>query len=107
MTRSTDFYKVSDEPICDTISKIYPGLIKDVSEMPEDLQSHIRYSNTLFAIQAKMYQRYHMSDVSAFYLNEDKWSISTEIYGQEEKTDRSLTATSMKLPGEGASEKSL
>ncbi len=100
---STDFYKVSDEPICDTISKIYPGLIKDVSEMPEDLQSHIRYSNTLFAIQAKMYQRYHMSDVSAFYLNEDKWSISTEIYGQEEKT-MEPNYYIMKLPGEDGEE---
>ena len=100
---STDFYKVSDEPICDTISKIYPGLIKDVSEMPEDLQSHIRYSNTLFAIQAKMYQRYHMSDVSAFYLNEDKWSVSTEIYGQEEKT-MEPNYYIMKLPGEEGEE---
>lgn len=100
---STDFYKVSDEPICDTISKIYPGLIKDVSEMPEDLQSHIRYSNTLFAIQAKMYQRYHMSDVSAFYLNEDKWSVSTEIYGQEEKT-MEPNYYIMKLPGEDGEE---
>lgn len=83
---STSFYKVTDEPICETISKIYPGLIKDASEMPEDLQKHIRYSNTLFAIQAQIYQRYHMTDVSAFYLNEDRWSIGTEIYGQEEKT---------------------
>ena len=100
---SVDFYKVNDEPICDTISKIYPGLIKDVSEMPEDLHSHIRYSNTLFAIQAKMYQRYHMTDVSAFYLNEDRWSVSTEIYGQDEKT-MEPNYYIMKLPGEDSEE---
>lgn len=100
---STDFYSVADEPICSTISRIYPGLIKDVSEMPEDLQEHIRYSNTLFAIQAQMYQRYHMTDVSAFYLNEDKWSVSTEIYGQEEKT-MEPNYYIMKLPGEESEE---
>lgn len=100
---TTEFYKVTDEPICDTISKIYPGLIKDISEMPEDLSEHIRYSNTLFAIQAKMYQRYHMTDVSAFYLNEDRWSISTEIYGQEEKT-MEPNYYIMKLPGEESEE---
>jgi uncharacterized membrane protein (UPF0182 family) len=100
---STTFYKVMDEPICETISKIYPGLIKDVSEMPEDLQEHIRYSNTLFAIQAQIYQRYHMTDVSAFYLNEDRWSISTEVYGQEEKT-MEPNYYIMKLPGEESEE---
>ena len=60
----------------------------------------LKYS---FAIQAKMYQRYHMSDVSAFYLNEDKWSISTEIYGQEEKT-MEPNYYIMKLPGEDGEE---
>ena len=96
---SVDFYKVSDEPIADTLEKIYPGLIKDISEMPDDLQSHIRYSNTLFNIQAQLYQRYHMSDVRVFYQNEDKWSISTEIYGQDEKV-MEPNYFIMKLPGE-------
>ena len=100
---STNFYKVSDEPICDTLSKIYPGLIKDISEMPENLQDHIRYSNTLFDIQAQIYQRYHMTDASAFYLNEDRWSISTEVYGQEEKT-MEPNYYIMKLPGEDQEE---
>ena len=100
---SVDFYQVSDEPIADTISKIYPGLIKDVSEMPEDLAKHIRYPNTLFTIQASIYQRYHMDDVSVFYQNEDRWSIATEIYGQEEK-QMEPNYYIMKLPGEESEE---
>ena len=35
---SVDYYQVEDEPIADTIGKIYPGLLKDISEMPEDLR---------------------------------------------------------------------
>ena len=100
---SVDFYQVSDEPIADTIGKIYPGLIKDISEMPEDLAKHIRYPNTLFAIQANIYQRYHMDDVNVFYQNEDKWSIATEIYGQEEK-QMEPNYYIMKLPGEESEE---
>ena len=100
---SVDFYKVSDEPIAETLEKIYPGLIKDISEMPEDLQAHIRYSNTLFNIQAQMYQRYHMSDVRVFYQSEDKWNIATEIYGQEEKV-MEPNYYIMKLPGEESEE---
>ncbi|MCR4600757.1 MAG: UPF0182 family protein [Clostridia bacterium] len=95
----TNFYKIADEPIVDTISKIYPNLIKDVSEMPEDLASHIRYSSIMLDIQARMYQRYHMSDVSVFYQNEDKWSIGSEIYGQEE-VRMYPNYYIMKLPGE-------
>lgn len=100
---SVDFYQVENEPLADAISKIYPGLVKDVSEMPEDLAEHIRYPNTLFNIQAQIYQRYHMEDVAVFYQNEDKWSIATEIYGQEEKV-MEPNYYIMKLPNEASEE---
>ncbi|MGI6205019.1 MAG: UPF0182 family protein [Anaerovoracaceae bacterium] len=100
---SVDFYKVDDEPIADTISKIYPDLLKDISEMPDGLDKHIRYSNTLFDYQAKIYQRYHMSDISVFYQNEDKWSIATDIYGQKE-TEMEPNYYIMNLPGESSEE---
>ena len=100
---SVDFYQIEDEPIADTISKIYPGLIKDISEMPEDLAAHIRYPNTLFHLQAKVYQRYHMNDIAVFYQNEDKWSIATEIYGQEEK-EMEPNYYIMRLPNEESEE---
>ena len=96
---TVNFYRVSDEPIIDTIAKIYPDLIKDVSEMPDGLDQHIRYSNTLFDIQARIYQRYHMSNVSVFYQNEDKWDIATDVYGQKER-EMVPNYFIMKLPGE-------
>ncbi len=100
---SVDYYQVEDEPIADTIGKIYPGLLKDISEMPEDLRAHIRYPNTLFEIQAEIYQRYHMNDIAVFYQNEDRWSIATEIYGQEEK-EMEPNYYIMKLPNEESEE---
>lgn len=100
---STSFYKVADEPITATLEKIYPDLIRDVSEMPDGLADHIRYSNTFFNIQARIYQRYHMNGVTVFYQNEDRWNISTEVYGQEEKT-MVPNYYIMKLPGQESEE---
>lgn len=96
---TVNFYKVEDEPVAETIAKIYPGLIKDASEMPDGLDKHIRYSNTMFEIQSRIYQRYHMNNVNVFYQNEDKWDVATNVYGQKE-TELKPNYFIMKLPGE-------
>ena len=96
----TNYYIVdSADPMAQTFKNIYPKLFKDFSEMPEALQAHIRYPNTMLNIQAKVYQRYHMNDVKVFYQNEDLWEISSEIYGMEEQK-MSPNYYIMKLPGE-------
>ncbi|MDO4581628.1 MAG: UPF0182 family protein [Bacillota bacterium] len=96
----TNFYLVDDsDPIAVTLQKIYPSLFKDFSAMPEGLQSHIRYPNTLFTIQANVYTKYHMTDVNVFYQNEDGWDIATEVYGTE-TTTMTPNYYIMKLPGE-------
>ena len=98
------FYIVDpDDPIAMTLQKIYPALFKDFEEMPESLQTHIRYPNTMFTIQANVYTKYHMTDVNVFYQNEDGWNIATEIYGTEQVT-MSPNYYIMKLPGESKAE---
>ncbi|MCR4962771.1 MAG: UPF0182 family protein [Firmicutes bacterium] len=83
----TGFYVVDEEdPIAQTLKKIYPALFKSFAEMPEELQAHIRYPITMFNIQAKVYSKYHMTDVNSFYQNEDAWNIATEVYGTETVT---------------------
>lgn len=94
------FYLVDKEdPIANTLQKIYPKLLKDFEEMPEGLQKHIRYPNMLFSIQAGIYTKYHMNDVEVFYQSEDKWEISKETYGIDEITMQPNYYI-MKLPGE-------
>lgn len=101
---TTDYYIVDgDDPIALTMQKIYPSLFKDFDEMPESIKAHIRYPNTLFQIQAQTYARYHMEDVSVFYQGEDRWDISSEIYGIEEQP-MTPNYYIMKLPGEGTEE---
>ena len=94
-----DFYIVDEEdPIAATYAKIYPTLFKSGDQMPEGLKAHIRYPNSLLQIQADIYTRYHMEDISVFYLNEDQWDIAYEIYGTEQ-VQMTPTYYIAKLPG--------
>lgn len=99
-----DFYIVDEEdPIAATYAKIYPTLFKSGDQMPEGLKAHIRYPNSLLQIQADIYIRYHMEDISVFYLNEDQWDIAYEIYGTEQ-VQMTPTYYIAKLPGEEKAE---
>ncbi len=101
---NVDYYVVdAKDPIAMTFKNIYPKLFKDFSEMPEGLQSHIRYPNTMFQIQAEIFERYHMNDVKVFYQNEDQWQIANEIYGTEEQA-MTPNYFILSLPGEAKEE---
>ncbi|MBR5731250.1 MAG: UPF0182 family protein, partial [Firmicutes bacterium] len=87
------------DPVAATLAKIYPKLFKDFADMPASLKEHVQYPNAMFAIQADIFQKYHMTDVAVFYQNEDLWDIARESYGQ---TEMEMTPNYfiMKLPGE-------
>ena len=93
---SMNFY-IADQadPIIQTYRNIFPDLFKDLSEMPEDLRSHIRYPIDLFKIQTFIYATYHMKRPQVFYNKEDQWEIP-EIDGQIMQPYYTI----MKLPGE-------
>lgn len=94
-----DFYIVDEsDPLVMTMAGVFPKLFKSIDQMPEDLYEHIRYPKALFEIQAKMYTKYHMTDVSVFYQGEDQWDIANEIYGQEQ-TEMTSNYYIMSLPG--------
>lgn len=95
-----DFYLVDHEdPVAETLSKIYPKLFKNFEQMPEGLRAHVRYPNALFNIQANVYKKYHMNDVKVFYQKEDLWAVANETYGQEKKA-MTPNYYITKLPGE-------
>ena len=72
-----DFY-VWDEkdPIINAYQRIYPGLFKNKSAMPEDLRAHVRYPKDIFNIQMRIYARYHQTDPKVFYHQEDLWTFA-------------------------------
>ncbi|MFZ5572046.1 MAG: UPF0182 family protein [Thermodesulfobacteriota bacterium] len=77
---TTDFFMADEsDPIIQAYRRIYPGLIKPMEAMPEELRSHLRYPKDLFEVQMNIYAKYHQTDPQIFYRQEDSWEISKLI----------------------------
>lgn len=64
-----------NEPLLKTWSNAFPGIVKPLSEMPEDIKLHVRYPEDLFKIQRETLSRYHVTDAISFYSGQDFWVI--------------------------------
>jgi uncharacterized membrane protein (UPF0182 family) len=73
---SVDYY-VADErdPIVRGYRRIYPGLLKSLSQMPAELRAHVRYPKGIFDVQMSIYAKYHQTDPEIFYKQEDAWEF--------------------------------
>jgi len=73
---SVDYY-ISDptDPIIRAWQRLYPGLFKELADMPQELRAHLRYPKDLFDLQMTIYARYHQTDPEIFYKQEDLWEI--------------------------------
>ena len=107
---TVDFY-MSDpsDPIVRTYQRIFPGLFKPLSAMPQDLQQHIRYPEDLFLAQAQLYRAYHMDAPEVFYNREDLWQFprslaSMDGAGTLEGTRMEPYYMILRLPGEARAE---
>jgi len=87
------------DPLIQTYSKIFPGILKPLEAMEPELRSHIRYPPGFLSIQAKMYSTYHMEDPQVFYNKEDLWAIP-RTSGQGGEQEMQPYYTIMKLPDE-------
>lgn len=99
---TVDFYLAdSSDAIAKTMGKIYSGLFKDISQMPEGLRDHLRYSEDVFLFQSKVYEKYHMNNPEVFYNSEDLWSIARKRASDtSDETDVEAVYQVMRLPGE-------
>jgi len=98
---STDFY-ISDEndPIIKTYDKIFTDLFKPMSEIPEGIKSHIRYSQAYFDVQSDMYRLYHIENPTVFFGREDYWDIANEKYMDNGEQSVGSNYLMFKLPEE-------
>lgn len=88
-----------DDPIIRTISRIFPGTLQSLSDMPADLKSHVRYPLDIFGIQSLVYSTYHMEVPQIFYNREDQWEIPAMGKSAKEEVMEPYY-TIMKLPEE-------
>jgi len=92
-----------DDPIIESYSQAFPGLIQPLSEMPDVLQSHIRYPADLFRVQTQQFLKYHMTDTQVFYNEEDLWEIPMEIFDTDQQPIEPYYVI-MSLPNEDSTE---
>ncbi|GAU78935.1 UPF0182 family protein [Fusibacter sp. 3D3] len=75
------FYVFDDQdPLIQTYKKIFPKLFLSRAEFPVGLESHTRYPQDLFDLQASVYRKYHVDNPVVFYNGEDVWDLATEKY---------------------------
>lgn len=74
-----DFYVMPvEDPIVEAYRNAFPELFMDFSEMPVDLQEHLRYPEDMFRIQTNMWARYHVGNPSSFYEGNDYWDVARD-----------------------------
>jgi hypothetical protein len=71
-------YYIADpkDPIIDAYHHAYPGLFKQLEEMPEELQAHLRYPRDLYYLQMKLYAKYHQTTPELFYEQAETWQFA-------------------------------
>ncbi len=72
-----DFY-ISDpsDAIIKAYSSAYPGLFKNLDEMPTELRQHLRYPRDLYYMQMKVYAKYHQIKPELFYEQAETWQFA-------------------------------
>jgi uncharacterized membrane protein (UPF0182 family) len=78
---TVSFYVMDpNDPLLAMYNRAFPGVFKNLSELPADLKAHLRYPEDMFGIQAAEYETFHMIDPQVFYNREDLWVAPQEKY---------------------------
>jgi uncharacterized membrane protein (UPF0182 family) len=74
-----------NDPIAATWAKVFPTLLRPLSDMPPGLREHLRYPLDIFKMQSQTYLRYHITDPNVLFIGEDAWNIPTERFRDQEQ----------------------
>jgi hypothetical protein len=76
-TGKMTFYEMDPhDPVIETYAKAFPHMFTPASKMSPELRAHLRYPEDIFAVQATMYGRYHITTAQSFYSAADAWTLS-------------------------------
>ena len=73
---SVDLYQWdTKDPVLKTWMKVFPGVVKEKSEISAGLLQHLRYPVDLFKVQRDVLSRYHVTDAQTFYEDGERWKV--------------------------------
>ncbi len=90
-----------EDPVLQTWSKAFPGIITEKSEIDEELLSHLRYPDDLVKVQREILKRYHITDPDAFYGGQDFWNVPADPTKEGDSPEPPYRQT-IRYPGEDA-----
>ena len=100
LTGEVRLYAVDDgDPMLRTYARLFPGLLRPLTEMPPQLRAHLRFPPELLALQARVLTLFHLTDPAAFYAKQDVWAVATEKYRDAAEAMRPSFAV-LRLPGD-------
>ncbi len=65
-----------EDPLLQAYRNLFPALFEPAANMPADLRAHVRYPQTIFAVESEIYRLFHMRDPDTFYNKSDAWDIA-------------------------------
>jgi len=100
---TTAYLADARDPIAAAYSRAFPGLFVPIARMPAAIREHVRYPEDIFAMQARVFATYHMTQPAVFYNREDQWEVPTIDEGREARPMQPYY-TIMRLPNEREAE---
>lgn len=87
LTGETRLY-VADpaDPIVAVLQRIFPGVLRPLDEMPDELRGHVRYPAEYLDLQGSMLLAYHVPGPDSLYHSIDVWDVARELYPGDEES---------------------
>lgn len=63
------------DPVLRAWRKVFPSVVKPLSEIDGQLMQHLRYPEDLFKVQRALLARYHVTDPGGFFSQQDYWQV--------------------------------
>ena len=98
-----------EDPIVQAWARAFPDMFKSKDDASADLQSHMRYPENLFQVQAAQFATYHVTDPAVFFQKQDVWQVPIDptVGGNAPEGTTEVGSTAMRpyyslmrLPGE-------
>ena len=102
-------YQLGDDPLLSTWAENVYGdesgtMLLSAEEMPEFVRTQIRYPEDLFNAQSAILARYHITNPSGWYQNDDGWAVPEEQYSTTGFQPMDARFIWARLPGESENE---
>lgn len=88
----------AEDPVLKAWKGVFPGILRQTSEISGDLMSHLRYPEDLFKVQRELLTRYHVDDAASFYQGTDFWANPSDPTSGESVPQPPYYMT-LKMPG--------